>query len=90
MSQADLARKSGVSRETISRIETGSHEDPRPATLRDLAGALGVRPLDLVVGPALLAASLGITDTAPVPHRQPLRSAHPDHKNATSEAGGSR
>ncbi len=88
MSQADLARKSGVSRETISRIETGSHEDPRPATLRDLAGALGVQPLDLVVGPALL----GPADTTPAPHR--YRTANPcDLRNkitTTSEPGGSR
>ena len=41
MSQADLADKSGVSREYIARLETG-HHDPSLSTLVKLAKALKV------------------------------------------------
>ncbi len=41
-SQADLAVKSGVSREYIARLETG-HHDPSLSTLVKLAEALKVR-----------------------------------------------
>jgi len=43
--QQDLARESGVPVVTISRVENGHHEgQPRPSTIRRLAGALGVEP----------------------------------------------
>ena len=42
LSQADLAEKSGVSREYIARLETG-HHDPSLSTLVKLAKALKVK-----------------------------------------------
>jgi transcriptional regulator with XRE-family HTH domain len=47
MSQADLADKSGVSREYIARLETG-HHDPSLSTLVKLAKALKVKPGELL------------------------------------------
>jgi len=49
LSQEEVARRSGVPQESLSRIENG-HRDPRLDTLRKLAAALG---MDV---PALLAA----------------------------------
>jgi transcriptional regulator with XRE-family HTH domain len=46
-SQADLATEAGVSEFTISEIEAGKRENPRPSTLRKLAEALGVTVADL-------------------------------------------
>jgi len=43
MSQADLAERSGISREYIARLETG-HHDPSVSTLVKLAKALKVKP----------------------------------------------
>lgn len=42
MSQEDLAKASGVSDFTISELEGGKRPNPRPSTLRKLAGALSV------------------------------------------------
>jgi putative transcriptional regulator len=42
MSQADLAEKSGLSREYIARLETGK-QDPTLTTLMKLAQALKVK-----------------------------------------------
>jgi transcriptional regulator with XRE-family HTH domain len=42
LSQDALARKVGVSREYIARLETGKH-DPPLSTLEKLAKALGVK-----------------------------------------------
>lgn len=47
LTQDDLARKSGVGKATITRIETGTVA-PGPGTLRKLAEALGVEPADLI------------------------------------------
>jgi transcriptional regulator with XRE-family HTH domain len=58
MTQAELALRSGVSRETISRIETGKHLDPEVHTLAKLCEALDVSIFDLFVGPASLARAL--------------------------------
>ncbi len=41
LSQEDLARRSGVHRDTIQKLETGQRP-ARPATIRKLAHALGV------------------------------------------------
>ena len=49
--QAELARKAGISPNTLYRIEAGTHE-PRPVTIRRLAEALGVDPTELVHGAA--------------------------------------
>jgi transcriptional regulator with XRE-family HTH domain len=47
LSQADLAKRARVARTTIIRLE---HGDPNvnPSTLRKLARALKVRPVDLM------------------------------------------
>jgi len=47
LSQADLGKKAGVARTTITRLEQG---DPNvlPSTLRKLAQALKVKPTDLI------------------------------------------
>ncbi len=49
MSQEDLARAADVTEATISRIENG-HAQPRPSTIRKLAGALNVDPGWLLFG----------------------------------------
>jgi transcriptional regulator with XRE-family HTH domain len=46
ISQADLAKESGVSEATINRLEKGLHK-PSFKTIRDLAKALGVEPGDI-------------------------------------------
>ncbi len=49
--QEDLARESGVPVVTISRIENDRQANqPRPSTIRRLAGALGVEPAWLLLG----------------------------------------
>ena len=47
LTQAELAKRSGVAEVTINRIENGRHE-PRFSTVRKLAGALGVEPAELM------------------------------------------
>ena len=49
-SQEELATAAGVPVVTISRIETGYTEAPRPSTIRKLASALGVDPAWVVFG----------------------------------------
>jgi transcriptional regulator with XRE-family HTH domain len=46
-SQRDLARRSGVSQDTITRLET-SQREAQPRTTRRLAEALGVEPRELM------------------------------------------
>ena len=43
MSQEDLAEKSGVARDTISKLETGQRR-AYPSTIRKLAAGLDVEP----------------------------------------------
>ncbi len=52
-SQKDLSEYSGVGQDTISGIESGRHE-PRPSTLRKLAGALEVEVADFFKEPVPL------------------------------------
>jgi transcriptional regulator with XRE-family HTH domain len=49
MSQEDLAEKSGVARDTISKLETGQR-GAYPSTVRKLAAGLDVEPHMLVGG----------------------------------------
>jgi transcriptional regulator with XRE-family HTH domain len=49
MSQEDLAEKSGVARDTISKLETGQR-GAYPSTIRKLAAGLDVEPQMLVGG----------------------------------------
>jgi transcriptional regulator with XRE-family HTH domain len=47
LSQEELHEMTGVSRDTISRMETGDRPSPHPKTLRKLAEALGVSVADI-------------------------------------------
>lgn len=47
MTQEELARRSGVSRAYLSRLEMGRH-DPPLSRLRKIAKALGVKVSELV------------------------------------------
>ncbi|MHB1004079.1 MAG: helix-turn-helix domain-containing protein [Chloroflexota bacterium] len=47
LGQNELARKAGISINTLYRIEAGMHK-PRPATIRKIAEALGIPPEELV------------------------------------------
>jgi transcriptional regulator with XRE-family HTH domain len=49
MSQEVLAEKSGVARDTISKLETG-HRRAYPSTIRKLAAGLDVEPRMLLGG----------------------------------------
>jgi transcriptional regulator with XRE-family HTH domain len=49
MSQEDLAEKSGVARDTISKLETG-RRGAYPSTIRKLAAGLDVEPRMLLGG----------------------------------------
>ena len=49
MSQEELAEKSGVARDTISKLETG-RRGAYPSTIRKLAAGLEVRPQMLMGG----------------------------------------
>jgi transcriptional regulator with XRE-family HTH domain len=49
MSQEDLAAKSGVARDTISKLETGQRR-AYPSTVRKLAAGLDVQPRMLLGG----------------------------------------
>lgn len=48
MSQGQLARKSGMSLDTIHKIEIGKNEQSRPETLRRLAAALKITHTSLM------------------------------------------
>lgn len=50
LSQAELARKAGLSIYTAQQIEWGNIENPHFSTVRKLAEALGVDPRDLLEG----------------------------------------
>jgi transcriptional regulator with XRE-family HTH domain len=49
MSQEELAERSGVARDTISKLETGQR-GAYPSTIRKLAAGLEIRPQMLVGG----------------------------------------
>ena len=49
LTQAELAEAANLSVDTISKVENGLHE-PRPPTVRKLAGALQVEVEILTVG----------------------------------------
>ncbi len=48
MTLAELSNESGVTLNTIWRIESGYNKSARPSTIRKLASALGVEPSELV------------------------------------------
>jgi transcriptional regulator with XRE-family HTH domain len=47
LSVADLADRSGISRQTIASLESGRTEDPQTDTLVKLADALGCQPSEI-------------------------------------------
>lgn len=47
LTQEELAEKAGIGKNTVNRMERDLTE-PRPSTLRKLAGALDVPPRELV------------------------------------------
>ncbi len=47
LTQEELAERAGIGKNTVNRMERNLTE-PRPSTLRKLAGALGVEPADLL------------------------------------------
>ena len=49
LSQRDLSRMTGIAFDTISRLETGKQR-AQPRTIRKLADALGVEPMELMKG----------------------------------------
>ncbi len=49
LSLRDLEELSGVSANTIYRLESGRHKQAHPRTIRKLASALGVGPKDLLL-----------------------------------------
>jgi transcriptional regulator with XRE-family HTH domain len=51
LTQAQLAKASGISQASITMIETGEVENPRPATIKALADVLGVSGMDLLDDP---------------------------------------
>jgi transcriptional regulator with XRE-family HTH domain len=48
LTQVELAEEAGVAQSTVTQIETGTITEPRPGTLKALADALGITPLDLL------------------------------------------
>ncbi len=56
MTQEDLAHAAGVSAATVTRLETIGDTNPRVATVKRLAAALGIDPAWLLWGgePALM------------------------------------
>jgi transcriptional regulator with XRE-family HTH domain len=48
-SQRELARLAGLTHVTVWRLENG-YSEARPATIRKLAGVLGVEPKELTKG----------------------------------------
>ncbi len=52
LTQVQLAKKSGVAQNVISRYERNRHADPPLRTVVDLARVLRVNPLRLRFGPA--------------------------------------
>ncbi len=48
MTLDELSKESGVTLNTIWRLESGYSKSARPSTIRKLAAALGVEPSELV------------------------------------------
>ena len=72
MSQEELAERSGVARDTISKLETG-RRGAYPSTIRKLAAGLEVQPQMLMGGVEYLDEPIEGKPFENKPHEQPER-----------------
>lgn len=74
MSQEELAERSGVARDTISKLETG-RRGAYPSTIRKLAAGLNVQPQMLMGGVEYLdeGSAGGLEETQEKPGRRDRR-----------------
>jgi transcriptional regulator with XRE-family HTH domain len=72
MSQEELAERSGVARDTISKLETG-RRGAYPSTIRKLAAGLEVRPQILIGGVEYLEESFESEQVENKPSEEPGR-----------------
>jgi transcriptional regulator with XRE-family HTH domain len=52
LSQAELAERAGVTKQTIIALEKSGHRSPHPRTVRKLAKSLGIDPHQLYLASA--------------------------------------
>ena len=72
MSQEELAERSGVARDTISKLETG-RRGAYPSTIRKLAAGLEVQPQLLMGGVEYLDESVEVEPVENEPKEKPGR-----------------
>ncbi|CAA9453028.1 MAG: hypothetical protein AVDCRST_MAG58-1023 [uncultured Rubrobacteraceae bacterium] len=72
MSQEELAERSGVARDTISKLETG-RRGAYPSTIRKLAAGLEVRPQMLMGGVEYLDEPAGEDTSEKEPEEKPVQ-----------------
>jgi transcriptional regulator with XRE-family HTH domain len=78
MSQEELAERSGVARDTISKLETGQR-GAYPSTIRKLAAGLEIRPQMLIGGVEYL--------DDPPPEGEPVEEKFPEKPERDKRIG---
>jgi transcriptional regulator with XRE-family HTH domain len=78
MSQEELAERSGVARDTISKLETGQR-GAYPSTIRKLAAGLEIRPQMLIGGVEYL--------DDPPPEGEPVEEKSPEKPERDKRIG---